>query len=332
MNEYFKDKTILITGAAGSIGIALIEKLLDFNPTVIRCFDNNENGIFYLREHFPKEIHEKLRFLLGDIKDIERLEYAFRGVDIVFHAASYKHVLECEYNPLDAVNTNILGTANVVRAAINQNVKKVIYTSTDKAANPSNTMGTTKLMAEKVIVAANAYSAGKCVFSCCRFGNVIGTSGSVIPLFIKQITEHGKITITNPLMTRFLITQDTAIALVLQTAIIAEGGEIFIFKMPSVNINDLADVLIDRFGHSEKLVIGKKPGEKLYEEIMTEEESSRSVENDDMYIIYPYLDGYLYTKKGDYKQVTDIKNSSEMQSLSKLEIKSLLSRGGICTF
>ncbi|MBN1431692.1 MAG: SDR family NAD(P)-dependent oxidoreductase [Methanomicrobiaceae archaeon] len=329
MDDYYKGKVILITGAAGSIGSSLIDELLKYEPAVIRCFENNENGLFQLREKYSNGNIEKIRFLMGDIRDLGRMEYAFRGVDIVFHTASYKHVLECEYNPLDAINTNIIGTANVIQAAISQNVKKVIFTSSDKAANPSNTMGTTKLMAEKLMIAANDYGARSTVFACCRFGNVIGTSGSVIPLFKKQILEGKKITITDPKMTRFMITQDSAINLVLKTGIMAEGGEIYIFKMPSVNINDLSEILIEIYGQTEKEIIGKKPGEKMYEEIMTEEEMSRAYENDEMYIIYPYLHTLNYKKMSIYKKVEEIKNSSEMEFLGRDEIKSLLNEAGI---
>ncbi len=329
MNEYYKEKSILITGAAGSIGQALIDKLLEFDITSIGCFDNNENGVFALRERYSCEKSGKIKFLLGDIKDLPRLEYAFKGVDIVFHTASYKHVLECEYNPLDAVNTNIIGTANVVKAAINQGVGKVIYTSTDKAANPSNTMGTSKLMAEKVIVAANEYGGRNTVFSCCRFGNVIGTSGSVIPLFIKQIKNEKKVTLTDPEMTRFMISQEKAIDLVLKTAILSDGGEIFIFKMPSVKIDDLADALIEKYGVADKVIIGKKPGEKMYEEIMTDEESFRAFENDEMYVINPYLGGPKDRRVEGFTPVEMIKNSSEMDVLTKDEISKVLAGAGL---
>jgi len=329
MKNFYQNKSILITGSAGSIGQALIEKLLEYDPKVIRLFDNNENGLFNLRQKYSGESLEKLRFLLGDIKNLNRLQYAFHGIDVVIHAASYKHVLECEYNPLDTVETNIMGTANVIQAAISQNVKNVIFTSSDKAANPSNTMGTTKLLAEKLMIAANVYGARSTVFSCCRFGNVVGTSGSVIPLFKQQIQKDHKVTITDPAMTRFMITQDSAIDLVLKAGILAEGGEIFIFKMPVVNINDLADSMIERYGDAKKEVIGKKPGEKMFEEIMTEEEMSRAYEGKDMYIIFPQVKMIDYNNYSGYSRVTAIKNSSQMKTLSKQEILGLLDEAGI---
>jgi len=324
MKNFYQDKSILITGGAGSIGQALCEKLLEYNPKSIALFDINENNLFNLRQKFSGKYGEKVKFLLGDIKNLNRLHYAFKGVDIVIHGASYKHVLECEYNPLDAVETNINGTANVIQAAINQNVRKVIFTSSDKAANPSNTMGTTKLLAEKLIIAANDYGARTTIFSCCRFGNVVGTSGSVIPLFKKQITEDNIITITDPMMTRFMITQRTAIDLVLKAGVLSEGGEIFIFKMPVVNIDDLADVMIRKFGNARKVIIGKKPGEKMYEEIMTEEEMSRAYEGSDMYIIIPQMKITDYHNFKDYKRVTAIRNSAQMDVLSKEEILRLM--------
>jgi len=322
--DFYQNKRILITGGAGSVGQALCEKLLAYNPKTIALFDINENGLFNLRQKYGKNCGDRIRFLLGDIKNLDRLHYAFKNVDIVIHAASYKHVLECEYNPLDAVETNINGTTNVIQAAINQNVQKVIFTSSDKAANPSNTMGTTKLLAEKLIIAANDYGARTTIFSCCRFGNVVGTSGSVIPLFKKQILEEGVITITDPAMTRFMITQETAIDLVLKAGIRSEGGEIFIFKMPVVMIGDLADVMIKKYGNAKKVIIGKKPGEKMYEEIMTEEEMSRALEGSDMYIILPQTNPMEFSHNTDYSPVKAIKASSRMKPLSPVEIDQLL--------
>ncbi len=329
MKHFYQNKSILITGAAGSIGQSLTEKLLEYDPKVIRLFDNNENGLFLLRQKYRGETAKKVRFLLGDIRNLNRLQYAFQDIDIVIHAASYKHVLECEYNPLDAVETNILGSANVIQAAIHQDVKKVIFTSSDKAANPSNTMGTTKLLAEKLMIAANDYGAKTTVFSCCRFGNVVGTSGSVIPLFKKQILEDQKVTITNPDMTRFMITQNTAIDLVIKAGVLSEGGEIFIFKMPVVKINDLADAMSERFGNARKDIIGKKPGEKMYEEIMTEEEMSRAFEGKEMYVIFPQTKMIDYNNYSGYKPVTAIKNSAQLPNLTKNEILALLDEAGI---
>lgn len=329
MKNYYQNKRILITGAAGSIGVSLIEKLLDYDPKVIRIFDNNENGLFNLRQRFSGESAKKIRFLMGDIKNLTRIQYAFKDIDIGIHAASYKHVLECEYNPLDAVETNILGTANVIQAAINQNVEKVIFTSSDKAANPSNTMGTTKLLAEKLMTAANDYGGRTTIFSCCRFGNVVGTSGSVIPLFKKQILEDQKITITDPDMTRFMITKKTAVDLVLKAGIHAEGGEIFIFKMPVVKINDLADAMIERYGNAKKEIIGKKSGEKMYEEIMTEEETTHAYEGKDMYVILPQMKMIDYGNCAGYSKITTMKNSAQMSCLTKTEILGLLDEAGI---
>ena len=329
MKDFYQNKSILITGAAGSIGQALTDKLLEFDPKVIRLLDNNENGLFYLRQKYSTESVKNVRFLLGDIRNLGRLQYAFQGIDIVIHAASYKHVTECEYNPLDAVETNILGTANVIQAAINQHVKKVIFTSSDKAANPSNTMGTTKLLAEKLMTAANDYGALTTVFACCRFGNVVGTSGSVIPLFKKQIREQQKVTITDPEMTRFMITQDTAIDLVLKAGYLSNGGETFIFKMPVVKIGELADAMISRYGNAKKEVIGKKPGEKMYEEIMTEEEMYRACEGEDMYIIFPQIRTLEKSSYPGYSPVSAIKNSSQLFALSQEKIFQLLDEAGI---
>ena len=324
MKDFYQDKNLLITGGAGSVGQALCEKLLEYNPKTIALFDINENGLFNLRQKYGKKFGDTIRFLLGDIKNLDRLQYAFKGIDIVIHAASYKHVLECEYNPLDAVETNINGTTNVIQAAINQSVKKVIFTSSDKAANPSNTMGTTKLLAEKLIIAANDYGARTTIFSCCRFGNVVGTSGSVIPLFEKQILEDGVITITDPAMTRFMITQDTAIDLVLKAGVLSEGGEVFIFKMPVVRVGDLADVMIRKYGKAKKMIIGKKPGEKMYEEIMTEEEMSRAVEGHDMYVILPQTQTIEFVNYSGYVPVRSIKTSARMKPLKPAEIQQLL--------
>ncbi len=323
MKDFYKDKRILITGGAGYIGQLLIEKLLELQPTVIRVLDMNETALFNLRQKY-RHNEAKLRFLLGDVRNLNRLQYAFRDIDIVFHAAAYKHVLECEYNPIDAVETNVNGTSNVIQAAIEKSVKKVIFTSSDKAVNPSNTMGATKLLAEKLMIAANTYGARSCIFACCRFGNVVRASGSVVPLFEEQILNDERITITDPNMTRFVIPKEKAVELVLLAGFLAQGGEIFVFKMPAINVNDLADAMIEKYGKASKEIIGRKVGEKMYEELMTEEEMSRAFEGEDMYIIFSHL---VDTKRDNYKgfkKVANVKSSRDTKLLPRQEILRLL--------
>jgi len=323
MKDFYRGKKILITGGAGYIGQLLIDKLIEFDPEVIKILDMNENALFNLRQkHRQRE--KRLRFLLGDVRNLRRLQYAFEDVDIVFHAASYKHVSECEYNPIDAVETNVNGTSNVIQAAIERNVKKVIFTSSDKAANPSNTMGVTKLMAEKLMSAANEYGARCTIFACCRFGNVVRASGSVVPLFEEQIMNDKRITITDPNMTRFLIPTEKAIELVLLSGFMAQGAEVFIYKMPAININDLADAMMEKYGEVPKEIIGRRAGEKMYEELMTEEEMSRAYESEDMHIVFSQLVDIDRDKYKGFRKVKTVRNSRDTKLLSKQEILRLL--------
>ena len=323
MKDFYQGKQILITGGAGYIGQLLIEKLLDFAPEVIRVLDMNETALFNLRQKYHQQ-EKQLRFLLGDVRSLNRLRYAFQDIDIIFHAAAYKHVVECEYNPIDAVETNINGTSNVIQAAIEKGVKKVIFTSSDKAANPSNTMGVTKLMAERLISAANDYGARSTVFACCRFGNVVRASGSVVPLFEEQIMNGKSVTITDPNMTRFVIPKEKAVELVLLSGFVAQGGEVFIYKMPAMNINDLADAMMAKYGEVPKEITGRRAGEKMYEELITEEEMSRAYESEDMYIVFSQL---VNIERGNYKgfrKAETVKNSRDTRLLSKQEILGLL--------
>ena len=323
MKDFYKGKQILLTGGAGYIGQLLIEKLLEFTPEFIRVLDVNETALFNLRQKY-RHNQERLRFLLGDVRSLNRLRYAFQDIDIIFHAAAYKHVLECEYNPIDAIETNVNGTSNVIQAAIEKNVKKVIFTSSDKAANPSNTMGVTKLMAEKLISAANEYGARTTIFASCRFGNVVRASGSVVPLFAEQIMNSKKITITDPNMTRFVISNEKAVKLVLLSGFMARGGEVFIYKMPAININDLADAMTEKYGKASKEIIGRRAGEKMYEELMTEEEMSRAYESEDMYIVFSQLVKAVPDNYKGFRQVKTVKNSRDAKLLSKEGILGLL--------
>ena len=340
MGKFFKGKKILVTGGAGSFGSALVDEILTYEPKVVRIFDNNEESLFKLKQRLNDG--KNVRYLVGDVRDKPRLIVAIEGMDILLHAAALKHVESCEYNPFEAVKTNVVGTQNLIDVAMDEDVEKIMFTSTDKAANPTNVMGTTKLLAEKLTVTANHYKGdGKSIFSCVRFGNVIGSSGSVVPLFTKQIRDGGPVTITDTNMTRFVISTSQAVNLVLEATMLSHGGEVFIMKMPSLRIDDLAEVMIrelaPRFGKKpgdiEVKIIGSKAGEKLYEDLMTEEEITRSVETEDMFIILPQLTELLSTIRKNYphshKPKAKSYRSSDIKQLSKKEIKELLSKEGL---
>jgi FlaA1/EpsC-like NDP-sugar epimerase len=290
-HDFYQNKKILVTGGVGSIGSNLVRKLLELDPAIIRVFDNNETGLFDLEQELQSP---KIRTLLGDIRDKDRLSMAMNGIDIVFHASALKHVPLCEYNPFDAVKTNVLGTQNVLEAALSNEVRKVINVSTDKAVNPTNVMGATKLLAERLTISANYYSGNKkTIFSSVRFGNVLNSRGSVIPLFKKQIRGGGPVTITDKRMTRFFMEISAASDLILRAGEIAKGREIFILKMPALRIADLAEAMIAEFAlhKPEEIsikIIGKRSGEKLDEDLMAEEEAERAYERDDMILIVPH--------------------------------------------
>lgn len=287
----FKDKVVMVTGGTGSIGSEIVRNVLRDQPQAVRIYSRDESKQFALQQELKE--YTNVRYLIGDIRDKQRLSYAAEGVDYIFHAAALKHVPACEYNPMEAVKTNVIGVQNVIEVAIEHNVKKMIAISTDKVVNPMNTMGATKLLSEKLISAANLYKGSKrTVFSCVRFGNVMGSRGSVIPLFKQQIVEGNPITITHEEMTRFMMSIPQAVQLVLKAAEYSKGGETFVLKMPTLKIRDLAVSLIHSYekytGNTFTAgiqVTGIRPGEKLYEELMTQDESERALENDHMYII-----------------------------------------------
>jgi len=339
-----EEKTILITGGTGSIGEALILEILrKNNPKRIRIFSRDETKQFYLSKKLAK-YEEKVRFLIGDIRDKERLQRAMKDVDIVFHLAALKHVTACEYNPFEAIKSNIIGLQNLIEISIDNEIEKFIFTSSDKAATPSNTMGVTKLLGEKLVTTGNYYKgSSNTIFYSVRFGNVLGSRGSLIPLIEEQIRNRLPITLTHFDMTRYIMTINKAIDLSLKTLGIAQGGEVFVLKMNSVKIIDLIKVLIEYFSEKCNVIddkieikeIGIFAGEKLYEELFSIEESDRTYEMDDMYIILPQMTEI--SKKIDLSKYQNIIkfdknkpfNSNDCIHLSKKEIKEFLYKNQI---
>lgn len=289
INDLIRNKKVAVTGGAGTIGSLMVKKILEYDPSVIRVIDVDETGLFELEESLKSN---KVRYLLGDIRDKERMKQALNGIDIVFHMAALKHVKSCEYNSFEAIKTNIIGLQNVIDVCIEENVERFVFTSTDKAANPVNVMGTTKLLGEKLVTAANYYKGNrKSMFSSVRFGNVLGSNGSVIEVFRNQIANNNPVTLTDGEMTRFVMSPSEAIDLILNTAITMKGGEVFILKMPCVKMIDFTNSIIEELckdpSSVEIVKIGPKPGEKQYEELMTKEESKRALETSGMFIILP---------------------------------------------
>jgi len=292
----FENKRILVTGGVGSIGSEIVRQLLKFNPKVIRVFDIDETRLFELEHELAG--FENVRYLVGDVRDKERLLTAMENIDLVFHVAALKHVASCEYNPFEAIKTNVLGTQNVIEVAMERNVEKVINVSTDKAAAVFGTMGATKLLAERLVTAAEHYKGDKrTVFASVRFGNVLDSRGSVIPVFKDQIKSKKCVTLTHQEMTRFVMSIPKAVELIFKAVELAKGGEVFIFKMPALRVIDLAEVMIDELtpahGYSRTDVeikfIGVRPGERIHEYLMTEEESKNVLETDEMFIILPQI-------------------------------------------
>lgn len=276
-------ESILITGGTGSFGKKFVEMMLrDYHPQRLVVFSRDE-----LKQHEMRTSgfdHPSLRYFIGDVRDVERLKRALSGITVVVHAAALKQVPACEYNPFEAILTNIMGARNVIDAAIDQGVRRILALSTDKAVNPINLYGATKLCAEKVFVQANAYAGAKNTrFSCARYGNVVGSRGSVIPVFLEQ-RRRGKITITDPRMTRFWLTLEQGVKFVIRCIEQMHGGEIFVPKIPSMRLLDLAETIAPG---CKVETIGIRPGEKLHEVLVSEDESRQTLETEDMYIIQP---------------------------------------------
>lgn len=274
-------KTILVTGGTGSFGRKFIEKALKHEPKAIRVFSRDELKQFNMAQEIKDD---RVRYFIGDIKDKSRLYRAMQGVDIVVHAAALKQICACEYNPMEAVKTNIIGTSNVLEAAMDNKVEKALFISTDKAVNPSNLYGATKLAAEKLFIQANSYSGQKGTkFSCSRYGNVIGSRGSVIPLFLNQAKE-GEFTITDQNMTRFLISLEQGVDFVIGCLERMIGGEIFIPKLPSCRIMDIAKAIDS---NARIRIVGVRAGEKVHEALLTAEEVRHTKEFDNYFVVEP---------------------------------------------
>jgi UDP-N-acetylglucosamine 4,6-dehydratase len=316
-----KGKTILITGGTGSFGKKFVNKVLQMDVKKVIVFSRDELKQYEMAQEYTDP---RIRFFIGDVRDKERLIRAFDGVDIVVHAAALKHVGICEYNPFEAIKTNIQGAQNVIEAAIDKGVEKIIALSTDKAANPINLYGATKLASDKLFVAANSYTGGKSTqFAVVRYGNVVGSRGSVVPFF-QKMKETGKLPITDERMTRFWITLDQGVQFVIDSLNRMNGGEIFVPKIPSMKVTDLAKAIAP---DCEVEVIGIRPGEKLHETMITEDDARRTVEFGTYYVIQPEFPWWndKYTSSGKPLQdgFSYVSNTNE-QWLSVEELRNLV--------
>lgn len=283
MKDVFKDKIVLVTGGTGSFGRKFAEAVINRSkPKKLIIFSRDEMKQYEMRKEFPQR---NIRYFIGDVRDPDRLHRAFNGVDVIIHAAALKIVPAAEYNPFEAVKTNIIGAENVINVAIDNNVKKVIAISTDKAANPVNLYGATKLCAEKMFIAANNYSPGGTRFSVVRYGNVFGSRGSVVPFF-KECRKKGSVPITDNRMTRFWITLEQGVNFVLSSIEDMEGGEIFIPKMPSIRITDLAKAICPK---CKQETIGIRAGEKLHETLVPQDDGIYTYEFEDRFVTYPFV-------------------------------------------
>ncbi|MGE5537989.1 MAG: polysaccharide biosynthesis protein [Gemmatimonas sp.] len=325
----------MVTGACGTVGQELVRQLLDrFEVGSLVGIDHNESELVFLEARQSR--HDHARFQLCDVRDLPALMRETRHIDVLFHAAAYKHVSMCERSPLEAIQTNVLGVQNVVQAAVENDVERLVFTSTDKAVNPTNVMGTSKLMGERLITAAavHPHLSSRSVFLSTRFGNVLGSRGSVIPIFRDQIRAGGPVTVSDPDMTRFIMSLAEAIRLVIESAVLGCSGDVLITKMPAIRIGDLADVMIreyaPRVGRNPRDIavrtVGPKPGEKFYEELMNEEETRRSVELSRYFVVRPALkmDGVAAYEGQIAGSVTCPYNSTNVAPLSPDEVARFL--------
>lgn len=311
-NNTFDNKTILITGGTGSFGRSFAEFLLNnFQPKKLIIFSRDEYKQFKMQQE-TKDPDSKLRFFLGDIRDLSRLQRAFQGVDVVIHAAALKQVPTLEYNPTEAIKTNITGSQNVVEAAIDQKVSKVLLISSDKAVQPINLYGATKLCAEKLFVAANSYAPNSTLFSIVRYGNVVNSRGSIIETLLSGQKTPEVVKITDPKMTRFWLTLDQSFELVSFAIKNMVGGEIFVPKIPSMKLGDLFDIIAPA---AKKQIIGLRPGEKIHEILLTENESRKAVLAGQYFVILPEISSREQNVYNKYQKIgTKLKNNFKFSS------------------
>lgn len=297
MEDTFTNKDIIVTGGTGSIGSEIVRQLLKTDAARIRVFSNDEHKQYELRQELGDD--PRLRYLVGDVRDKERLDFAFRGVDICFHAAALKHVPVCEYNPFEAVKTNIIGTQNIVDVSIKNNLEKVVAISTDKVVSPESVLGASKLMMERLIIAANITTGPtRTRFTAVRFGNVLESRGSVVYLWREQIARGGPVTVTNKRATRFFVSIPHAVSLIFEATQLMQGGEVFVLKMPKRSILEFAKETIraSAGGRGIKIsFIGLRPGDKLHESLLTGEEAERTLETKTLFIIVP--ENFLYPSR-----------------------------------
>ncbi len=346
MFSYLNNKSILVTGACGTVGSELVRQLLHdarFRPRNVIGIDNNESQLFFEDQKYLHD--DRARFYIADVRDRDELTRKMSTVDIVFHCAALKHVILCERSPEQAVQTNIEGVQNVIAAASANSVEKVIFTSSDKAVNPTNVMGTSKLMGERLMTAANSHKRPKgSIFASTRFGNVLGSNGSVLPIFHNQIAEGAPVTLTHHDMSRFVMTVEEAVRLVINSALLAKGGEVFITKMPVLRIQDLARAMIEELApiygrHPSDVpvtIIGVKPGEKLYEELMSAEETRRAIELPHYFVVLPAFRGVYDDIHYEYgremvSHVTDPYISANRPAMSVPDIRKMLRNNNLLT-
>ena len=329
----FENKKILITGGTGSLGRALTKKLLAEKVNQITIFSRNENKQVTMQSEFSDN---RLKFLIGDIRDLSRLQRALEGIDIVFHAAALKHVPIVEHNPLEAINTNVIGSRNVLEASISENVDVVVGVGTDKAVSPLNTYGVTKLLMEKLFTTASNYldvDKHKTKFISLRYGNVLGSSGSVIPKFIQQIKSKQKITITDPEMTRFSITMDEALDFILDSAMSGKGSEVFIPKLRAYKIDDVKTALQELISNTGDERIPVRQGDKFHETLINPDEMRTTLESEYKYIILPkeISDEEIKKQYPGYRRVTLTKpySSNTVEKIPVNELKDMLSKSDL---